>query len=251
MWKREVIKQRAKEVLRVNYWKAFLVSLVMTIIAVGEFSNLRTATGRVTNRFRYNYVPFNTGTSQTIINLSNKFILFLGSIAIVLIILRIVVGYSLQVGGTKFFIKATDGESNMNYLGYCFKERRYFPVVITMLLRSVYLYLWYLLLVIPGIIKTYSYRMVPYILADNPYIGYNRAIELSNEMTRGQKWDMFVLDLSFIGWYILGALAFGVGTLFVNPYANSTLAELYLSLRENAIERELTSYEELNLQYKS
>ena len=89
--------------------------------------------------------------------------------------------------------------------------------------------------------------MVPYILADNPNIGINKAIELSNDMTRGHKLDMFVLDLSFIGWYILGMIPFGLGVLFVNPYFNATNAELYLVLRKEALNNNLCSYEDLAL----
>ena len=87
--------------------------------------------------------------------------------------------------------------------------------------------------------------MVPYILADNPNIGYNRAIELSNNMTKGQKFDMFILDLSFIGWYLLGSLLFFVGIFFVLPYENATKAELYLVLRQNALDNNYSSPEEL------
>ncbi|MCS4480575.1 DUF975 family protein [Clostridium botulinum] len=164
-----------------------------------------------------------------------------------MLILRVVVGYMLEVGGRKFFIKAAEGETNMGYLGYCFKEGSYFGVLVTMLLRSIYTFLWTLLLVIPGIIKGYAYSMVPYILADNPSIGAERAIQLSNRMTDGEKWDMFVLDLSFLGWYILGMLALGIGVIFVNPYVDSTKAELYLILRKKAIENGSTSCEELNI----
>jgi uncharacterized membrane protein len=89
--------------------------------------------------------------------------------------------------------------------------------------------------------------MVPYILADNPNIGARRAIELSNRMTYGHKFDMFILDLSFLGWYLLGALCLGIGVFFVKPYEYATEAELYLTLRENAIERGYCSLEELNL----
>ncbi len=135
----------------------------------------------------------------------------------------------------------------MGYLGYCFKKGSYFGVLVTMLLRSIYTFLWFLLLIIPGIVKEYAYSMVPYILADNPDIGAERAIQLSNRMTDGEKWDMFVLDLSFIGWYIVGALALGIGVLFVNPYVDATKAELYLTLRKKAIDNRLTSYEELNI----
>lgn len=116
-----------------------------------------------------------------------------------------------------------------------------------MLYKSVLIILWTLLLIIPGIIKSYAYRMVPYILADNPEISHKRAIEISNAMTYGQKFDIFVLDLSFIGWYILGALALGIGVLFVNPYVNATEAELYLVLRQEAIDTGICSQEELNI----
>lgn len=116
-----------------------------------------------------------------------------------------------------------------------------------MLVSKVYIFLWSLLLIIPGIIKAYAYRMVPYILADNPNIGVNEAITLSNEMTRGHKFDMFVLDLSFIGWYILGSIALGIGVLFVMPYENATNAELYLVLRKEALRNGWCRYEDLLL----
>jgi uncharacterized membrane protein len=120
-------------------------------------------------------------------------------------------------------------------------------IIKTMLLSKIFIFLWSLLLIIPGIIKSYAYRMVPYILADNPNIGAEKAIELSNEMTRGHKFDMFVLDLSFIGWYLLGTLALGIGVFLVMPYDNATNAELYLVLRNDAIKNNLCSYEDLLL----
>jgi uncharacterized membrane protein len=114
-----------------------------------------------------------------------------------------------------------------------------------MLWRAFINTLWFLLLIIPGIVKYYAYRMVPYILADNPEINYKRALELSTRMTKGEKFDIFVLDLSFIGWYLLGTLAFVVGILFVMPYQNATEAELYIILRQNAIQNGFCTYEEL------
>ncbi|MFW5787658.1 MAG: DUF975 family protein, partial [Halanaerobiales bacterium] len=91
------------------------------------------------------------------------------------------------------------------------------------------------------------YKMVPYILADNPDIGASRAIELSNSMTDGEKWEMFFLDLSFIGWFLLGVLTFGIGWFFVQPYYDATYGELYLILREKALDLGLTTKEELNI----
>lgn len=102
-----------------------------------------------------------------------------------------------------------------------------------------------LLLVILYWIKTYSYKMTPWILADNPQIGFRRALKLSIDLTRGYKWQIFVLDLSFIGWYILGFLACCIGTLFVAPYYLATQAELYSNLRQNGVAQKLCSMEEL------
>ncbi|HAL74707.1 MAG TPA: hypothetical protein DCM45_06425 [Clostridiales bacterium] len=101
------------------------------------------------------------------------------------------------------------------------------------------------LLSIPYIIKSYSYRMTPWILADNPQIGYRRALRLSMKMTRGSKWTMFVLDLSFLGWRILGALACGIGVLFVTPYIMATHAELYATLRQYSVAAGSCTMEEL------
>ncbi|MDD2534418.1 MAG: DUF975 family protein [Eubacteriales bacterium] len=100
------------------------------------------------------------------------------------------------------------------------------------------------LLAIPALIKTYSYRMTPWILGDNPHIGYRRALKLSRQMMRGNKFDLFVLDISFIGWYILGLIALVVGTWFVRPYHLATVAELYAVLRKNMVDQGLATMEE-------
>lgn len=241
MWTRKDIKGRAKEVLKTNYWKAFIVSLVLVL--AGTHQNGGGGGGRNhSDGWTFN---FHDGIPELIWAI----IAIAASVAIFIIVLRILIGYALEVGGRKFFISAAQGETNMGYLGYSFQEGRYFNILVTMLLRSIYTLLWTLLLIIPGIIKAYSYRMVPYILADSPSIGHNRAIQLSKEMTHGHKLDMFILDLSFLGWYLLGAIAFGIGILFVHPYADATNAELYLMLRKNALERGIASHGELNIGY--
>jgi uncharacterized membrane protein len=96
-------------------------------------------------------------------------------------------------------------------------------------------------------IKALSYSMTPYILTDNPYIGYERALKLSMTMTDGHKWRIFVLYLSFIGWVLLAFLTLGFGFLFLAPYIEATRAALYVKLRDNAINKGLTSPEEMNV----
>ena len=110
--------------------------------------------------------------------------------------------------------------------------RNYWHVVSVMLLRDVYLLLWSMLFVIPGCIKAYSYRMVPYILLDHPELSANEVITRSREMMDGNKGNAFLLDLSFIGWYLLSILTVGLGLFFWTfPYVNNTEAALYLRLR--------------------
>lgn len=101
-----------------------------------------------------------------------------------------------------------------------------------------------LVLLVPAIIKSYSYRMTPWILADNPRIGARRALKLSMKMTRGSKLEIFVLDLSFIGWFLLGVMACGIGVLFVMPYYFAVMAELYAALRSNAVQQEFAAMED-------
>ena len=103
------------------------------------------------------------------------------------------------------------------------------------LLRDLYLFLWSLLLVIPGIVKGYSYSMTEYILYENPKAA-GRAIAMSQSMTEGYKMDLFIMDLSFIGWAVLSSLSCGIlGIVFVEPYKYAAHALTYEWLKNNAI----------------
>lgn len=242
MWTRVDLKTRAKAVLKITYWKAFVISLIL--VFVGGDSGMGTSGNNVRSS--------QSSNSWTNINLSGLEIasylsvtLMIAIIILAFLLFRVLIGYGLEVGGRRFFIQAAQLDVNMGYLGYAFKSERYKGIMITMLYRGVLNFLWYLLLIIPGVIKSYAYSMVPYILADNPNIGHSRAIELSNQMTEGHKFEMWVLDLSFIGWYILGMILFYVGVFFVKPYENATKAELYLVLRQNALENEYCTPDEL------
>lgn len=99
-------------------------------------------------------------------------------------------------------------------------------------LTWIFTILWSFLFVIPGIIKAYSYRMAFFILADNPEISANEALQKSKEMMKGHKLDLFVLDLSFIWWFLLVAITFGVASIYVAPYIGATQANFYKSLKE-------------------
>ena len=103
-------------------------------------------------------------------------------------------------------------------------------------LMELFIMLWAMLFVIPGIIKGYSYSMAPYILADNPTMTAREALNESKRITNGAKMDLFILELSFIGWALLGVVTFGLALIYVVPYMAATRANVYQSLkaRENA-----------------
>ena len=109
-------------------------------------------------------------------------------------------------------------------------------VWLTMILYFVYIILWTLLLIIPGWIKSYSYAMTPYILVDDPEISNNAAIEKSMSMMQGHKWRLFLRDLSFIGWYILGAICFFVGMFWAAAYHFQARTAFYETLKAEQAE---------------
>ena len=101
------------------------------------------------------------------------------------------------------------------------------------LLNTIFVTLWSLLFVIPGIIASYSYSMSYYILKDNPGMDANEARKASIEMMKGHKWQLFCLEFSFIGWIILSILTFGILTLWVGPYMETAKAAFYEELKAN------------------
>lgn len=145
-----------------------------------------------------------------------------------LLLLPLIWGYyimwlSVARGGTVDYGMLFDG----------FKD--YKRIFITMLLVGIYEFLWSLLLLIPGIVKSYSYSMTYYILADEPEMKYDAAIEKSMRLMKGHKFDLFMLDLSFIGWAILCLLTLGIGVIFLAPYVETAHAKFYEDLiAENA-----------------
>ena len=137
------------------------------------------------------------------------------------------------IGGSGFFAKLFDnGEPSLSELVAGFKGSVYGRNLITMFLRNLFTVLWTLLFIIPGIIKSYEYSMIPYILADDPTLDRRAAFARSKELTQGSKWALFVFDLSFVGWWLLSGLTLGIlNILYVSPYYNAAKAKIYLELK--------------------
>ena len=136
-----------------------------------------------------------------------------------------------EVGGRSFYIENLYAVPGVGKLLSAFRSGYYGNVVKTMFFRDLFTFLWSLLFIIPGIIKSYEYKMVPYLLAEYPDMDRKEVFARSRDMMYGQKWNTFVLDLSFIPWNILSTITFGlVGLFYVSPYQDATYAELYDAL---------------------
>lgn len=225
MWTRVDLKMRGKQAFQRNYWSCVAVAFVMSLIA-GLFA---TSSGNsIRNQDSYYFSSQYSMIWMTIMGI-------VAVMGIGAILLSVFVGNVLLVGGYRFFVLNRTEMPTAGTLGYGFKSGSYINVVLIMFLRSLFTSLWTLLFVVPGIIKHYEYLMIPYILAENPGMGREEAFLISKKMMNGQKWDAFVLELSFIGWWILGALTCGLlGIFYVQPYREATFAELYSANREMA-----------------
>lgn len=232
MWNRAELKALAKSSLKGNYWKAFWMGLVLMLLSGNGSGG---SSGRAGDKAS-EYMQHNPDAIIIVI-----------AIIILALAYRLLIGYSLEIGSRKYFVKLSQFQSSEGHFSFAFDSSNYKGIIATMLLRDIYSFLWSLLLIIPGIIKGYSYRMVPYILTDNPNMGADNAITLSRNMMNGNKFEAFILDLSFLGWYLLGFLAFVVGVFFVYPYYYATDAQLYQVLRKNALDSGYCTYEDLNM----
>lgn len=229
-WTRKELKAQGKALFKLNYWKCVLVALILGMLGgVGGASYSSNANNQVTEE------TINSGLGEAISNIppvawiavavTFVFVLAIG-IAISVFLIN-----PLKVGCYRFFTVNHYAPANLNEVGYGFTSN-YKNVAKTMFFMDLYVFLWSLLFVIPGIVKSYSYRMVPYILAENPDLTTDEALALSKQMMDGQKWRAFVLDLSFIGWILLSILTLGILVIFyVNPYIEATNAELYHALK--------------------
>lgn len=248
MWTRVELKDYAKDFLRKHYWKAFLVCLIVIIFSGNHVSR----SNNVQYRYEYNYsnidelnnrgkVPLETnnrGLNKFLQIIGIRPIIYVGmgvyiSLFILFVLFLITIGNVLDVGKNRFFLRGFKEDVDVKYLLSTFNKDEYFGIVKNMFLMGFFNLLWYFLFIIPGIIKSYEYKMVPYILTEDANISITEAIGRSREMTEGHKWDMFVLDLSFIGWNLLGSLFFGIGGIFVKPYIEATFARLYVVLSGN------------------
>ena len=256
MWTRKELKERAKEALKRNYWKIVLVSLIGMLIGGGLGSSGISGGGSdihdmASDNVKEHFTEHENDDvdwegaeavlddiqmdirPQDVVAVAFTVIVVLIVAAIVLAIgiaLDVLLLNPVQVGINRFMVKSLDDTARIAEVGYTF-DHNYKNGVKVMFFKDLYVVLWSLLFIVPGIYKAYQYRMVPYILGENPDMTYQEVLQRSKDMMDGQKWDAFVLDLSFILWHMLGGITCGLAEIFyVAPYVNLTDAALYSRL---------------------
>ena len=225
------LKARAKDALRSFYWKGVLVCLIAAILGGGTSGSSVSIPGASTSASNTDNI-FDGMQSSEIGAILLIMMTVMIVVALVILVLVIFVGNVVSVGKIRFFMESSEqqGATGIGRLFFGFSGGNYLNIAGTMFCKGLFTTLWSFLFIIPGIYKHYEYYMVPYILAENPGIERTEAFRASKELMDGVKFSTWVLELSFIGWYLLGGLLCGFGVLFVHPYYEMTLVELYRSI---------------------
>ncbi|MDR1004166.1 MAG: DUF975 family protein [Prevotellaceae bacterium] len=209
------LKDEGFNALEGQWMKSALVVLVLALIyfLVYCVSNYRAV---VTVEMLWNVIPWMVTYPHPVWS----------TVGMIVAILLIPLYYGFNVAMLQI---KRGGRAEVAVLFSGFKD--YQRVFLTDLLLMVYVFLWTLLLIIPGIIKYLSYSMTNYILKDRPELAYDAAIRESMRMMKGHKWKLFLLYLSFIGWLLLCQLTLGIGIFFFYPYVYVTEAAFYDNLK--------------------
>lgn len=247
---RRLLKINAKKSVRQNYWRYIAVSFLVTLICGTGFTStgllwhspvdemgqlvqdiaksvalvegMRSILDAVMNWF------FRTDTLVGIIG-------FVASV-IIWVLFKIFIANIVKVNALRFYLESrTYPKTRVKKLVYLFKGKDIRNPAKIMLCMYVYRFLWWFTIV-GGVIKTYEYSMIPYILAENPDISKKEAFQLSRQLMQGKKFGLFVLQISFLPWFMLGLLTMGLTNIFfLDAYLAATEAEFYMMLRRDVV----------------
>jgi uncharacterized membrane protein len=216
--KNSLLRKSAREQLKGNWGKGILLCFIFSLIVglpggINSFANASSSSS----------IGLGADPSEII-----SAILLKSSIAG---IITLIISAPLTLGLASCFIKLVRKEAFR--LENLFDGFQHFAsALVLLLLQTLFTFLWSLLLVIPGIIAQYRYRMAFYILNDNPELGAFEALKKSKQMMIGYKWKLFCLDFSFIGWALLSCLTLGIGLLWFVPYNTASIANFYQNLKD-------------------
>lgn len=204
-------KNEALSALRGNWANALVATIILVALALFFSSN----------------DAINSYYQRIVIN---PFIGYSLSFVSLFVLLPLAAGYSNSM---RVLLETGDNRLANNSFSLGFGN--WLHVVWGMILSTIYIFLWTLLLIIPGLIKSYSYALTPYILVEHPEMSANEAIEESMRLMDGHKFDLFYLQLSFIGWAILSILSLGLGFFWLIPYQMTAQAAFYRDIKNEAM----------------
>ncbi|AKN30459.1 hypothetical protein Ccar_06325 [Clostridium carboxidivorans P7] len=218
------LRELAREKLKENWLKAMLVCFICWFVA-DSFSNISNVNDGIQHiSFLNNHIHLNFMDNSSTDNILT-FVSFLFSGA-------------LYAGSSLFFLKLIRNQNALvEDLLYGFKSFNLFGKLFLLeLIKSLFIILWTLLLIVPGIIASLKYSMAYYIIIDNPDLSVTDAIDLSTKMMDGHKSRLFCLVLSFFGWFLLGILTLGIGFIWISPYYETSKANFYEELKQAYID---------------
>lgn len=216
------IRRIARENLEGNYWLSVAVAFVAAIFGA------LIASGGVN-------INVDAEWLQHFPDFLKKVLILAGSVGGTLSLVQLILGGTVQLGYARYLL------NQYNHAALDIKDLfsqfdRFKEGFLQHLLRTLYVFLWSLLFIIPGIVKGLAYSMTPFIMAENPDMTAKEAIKASQELMDGHKGELFTLGLTFFGWLLLCALTLGIGSFFLNPYMNAAYAAFYRDITESKTE---------------
>lgn len=212
---------RAREVLSGNWTMAVIVTFVAAIF------------GALMSGSSFS-LELDEETISQLPDFFQQFLTYYLGIASVLSIIQFIFGGAVRQGYVSYLLKLHRGEETE--LKDLFSQfNRFGDGFLLALLEGIFVVLWMLLFIIPGIVAAFSYAMAPYIMLEHPELTPNECLKASKEMMKGHKGELFVLELTFFGWILLNTLTLGIGSLWLNPYMNATHAAFYLDISAGAV----------------
>lgn len=229
MFDRKKYKRFAKIQLQ-NRWKVpilmtLVTALILSIFAIPEIIGM-----------------INNGITDLIIegDYQNAYLVYSelqsSPKTMIISIVQSIIAEAFIIAALNVYLKMTRSPDKVSFSGFIEGFNNWGRATLCFLWQTIWIALWTMIFVIPGIVKAYAYSQMRYLIAEYDNISVTKAMRVSIEITRGHKWELFVMDLSFLGWELLNYLTLGILSLYVTPYKTLAMTNAYHSMLKEAVE---------------